>query len=821
MDIKYDQQECNKKPYLNSSAPMHVVVHFSYAGILSQSKVATQRIFGWEPEITNGQSIFSFIDERDHEEVRNQISLISSKKASVIGMQTRCIHKDGSVHRVSWTGIAQDGLICAVGTDSTQDIKNEKARLQKAITHREYQACFKSFFEQSTLAMEIYSLEGYSLSVNKAWEELFETTREQIARYDVLKEPIAKKMVLWDHIQRAYAGESVEVPAFWYDPSEESRSGRGRWIEAWVSPVKDENNKICEIAMILKDVTEKIEIEKALIKSIMERKGAEEKFQLISDRLGMAVKAGNVGIWEWIPNTNHLFWDETTEAIYGLSPGEFSKTTDELNDRIHPNDRQDLWQTIQHSLESKKSYNVDHRIIRKDGAQRWVQESGMALYDKNGEPYHMMGTVMDITDRIEAGADQKFLSQASELLSDSLDYKEILKTLCEHAIEYFCDGVFIDQLLPNGQIKRLMVVHPDSETREKIENLENDFPHRYENNPVIDTLISGKPMFIPDSNLFLDQLSSTHPEEYIEAVKNLNVKSSIRVRLKGRESILGMITFITMEDSGKVLGKRHTWLAEELACRASMAYENALIHLSSQEAIRSRDEFLSIASHELKTPLQSLTLQNQMRKRNLNMKFLDAFTPEKVSIMIEADLRHLMRINRLIDDMLDISRIRAGKLTFIKEKIEFCSYVKEVLERFRPQLEAVGCFMSACYTEATTVYIDIYRIEQVIVNLLTNAMKYGAGKPVQVEIVKKNDKIQLLVHDQGPGIKEQDTERIFERFERAISSNEVSGLGLGLYISRQIMEQNDGYLFVRSRYGEGASFIMELAVSNEVDQSNQ
>jgi PAS domain S-box-containing protein len=817
MDIKSAEEVCSNNRYVNSSAPMHLVVYFSYDGILTQSSVAPQGIFGWGPEETNGQSIYNFIDERDHEDVKKKLSLLATKAATSVGMQTRCIHRDGSVHMVSWTGVSQDGLVCAIGTDSTQDVENEKVRLQKAVIHREYQTRFKTFFEQSTLAMEIYSLDGYPLAVNKAWEELFETTREQVAGYNVLKDPLIKNAVLWDCLQRAYSGESVEVPAFWYDPSVENRPGRARWIEAWISPVKDESNEIREIAMILKDVTEKIEIEKALVKSILERKATEEKFQMISDRLGMAVRAGNIGIWEWIPNTNYVYWDETAESLYGYEAGGFSRTTEELNERIHPEDREKLWKTIKESLTTKKPYIIDHRIIRKDGVQRWVQESGMALYDKNEQPYHMMGTVMDITDRVVAEADQKFLSEASDFLGESLDHREILKTLSDHAIEYFCDGVFIDELLPEGGLKRLMIVHPDEETKSKLEQLEIDFPERYENNPVMDTLISGKPMFVPNSNIFLDQLRKTHSAEYIEAARDLKVKSSIRVRLKGRESILGMITFVTMENSSKVLEKRHTWLAEELAYRASMAFENSLIHLSSQEAIRSRDEFLSIASHELKTPLQSLTLQNQMRKRNLNKKLIDAFTPEKFSTMIEADLRHLMRINRLIDDMLDISRIRAGKLTFMKEEIEFCSFVKDVLERFRPQLESVGCFMTVYYTEAINANIDIYRIEQVIVNLLTNAMKYGAGKPIKVEMLKKNEKIQLHVHDQGPGIKKQDTERIFERFERAISSNEVSGLGLGLYISRQIMEQNDGRLYVRSTHGSGSSFIMELPVASESD----
>lgn len=125
-------------------------------------------------------------------------------------------------------------------------------------------------------------------------------------------------------------------------------------------------------------------------------------------------------------------------------------------------------------------------------------------------------------------------------------------------------------------------------------------------------------------------------------------------------------------------------------------------------------------------------------------------------------------------------------------------------------MDAVGCYLTVSLNATVSTEIDIYRMEQVIVNLLTNAMKYGAGKPIRVEVVTKDNKVQLQVIDQGPGIKEEDSERIFERFERATPINEVSGMGLGLYISRQIMAQNNGNLFVKSIPGKGSVFIMEL-----------
>lgn len=628
-----------------------------------------------------------------------------------------------------------------------------------------------TYFNQSPFPIKIYSSLGEVLMSNAAWDELF---IPQVVETNFF---------------------TSHPSVFWHE---------SRWFEPIVTTIEN------EIMVTLKDVTEKTETQNALIKSISDRKYADEKNQLMSARLNMAVKAGNIGIMEWIPDTSYIFFDESAEEIFGFRPGQFERSTEALNLLLHPDDRDHFWATVAHALLQKKSYRIELRIYKQDGSMRWIQASGMASYDANGNPYHLIGTTMDITARIESESDQKFLSHASELLNGCFDHKEILRTISDQAMNYFCDGVFIDQLLLEGEIKRLMVIHKNPEVVKKFMEMDNKFPNRYDDNPVMDTLITGKPLFIENSETFWRNNKIPLDSEYLKEIDNLGVKSSIRARLKGRESILGMITFFILKDSTKNFTRRHIWLAEELAYRTSMAVENALIHQASLEAIRARDEFLSIASHELKTPLQSLTLQNQMRKRNLDKKIHGAFNPEKINQMIDADLRHLMRINRLIDDMLDISRIRAGKLTFMKESVEFCSFVKDVVERFRPQLESVGCYATANYIDPVMTEIDIYRTEQVIVNLLTNAMKYGAGKPIRIEITQKQNKLQLLVHDKGPGIREQDQERIFERFERAISSNEVSGLGLGLYISRQIVEQNKGLLYVRSVYGEGATFVMEL-----------
>lgn len=233
-----------------------------------------------------------------------------------------------------------------------------------------------------------------------------------------------------------------------------------------------------------------------------------------------------------------------------------------------------------------------------------------------------------------------------------------------------------------------------------------------------------------------------------------------------------------------------------------------------KEAIKARDDFLSIASHELKTPLTSLRLQIQMRKRSLTKGELSSFSPERLEKMIEADNRQLDRISRLIDDMLDISRMNTGKLTMRPEHFDLTALAEEVLSRYQDQFEATGTKVNLKSSEKVEGTWDRYRIEQAIANLLTNAMKYGAGKPVEISVRSEGPSAKLTVRDKGMGIAKDNQDRIFDQFERAVPAKEISGLGLGLYITRQIIEMHGGSIRVESEVGEGSAFIVDLPIDS-------
>lgn len=240
-------------------------------------------------------------------------------------------------------------------------------------------------------------------------------------------------------------------------------------------------------------------------------------------------------------------------------------------------------------------------------------------------------------------------------------------------------------------------------------------------------------------------------------------------------------------------------------------HDKKLAEHQLKDALKSRDDFLSIASHELKTPLTSLKLQSQIFQRAAAKGQEQIYEKNNVLQLIDRTSKHVNRLNRLVDDMLDVSRIRTGRLTLLKDDFDFSEMTREVLERIKEQ------FLNADY-ELPEVTIcqevvgrwDRLRLEQVITNLMTNSIRYGEGKKIKIAVESDPHLVRFSITDQGIGIEARNADKIFHRFERAISSNEVSGLGLGLFISQQIILAHQGEIWVESIPGNGSTFIFEV-----------
>ncbi len=244
--------------------------------------------------------------------------------------------------------------------------------------------------------------------------------------------------------------------------------------------------------------------------------------------------------------------------------------------------------------------------------------------------------------------------------------------------------------------------------------------------------------------------------------------------------------------------------------------ERKKIEQNLKDSIKVRNEFVSIASHELKTPLTSLMLLAQSMKRSLTMAGKQ-ISGERIEKMILQTEKQLLRLNHLVDDMLDITRIDSGKLILNKEEFDLLDLIKEIAERFYPQVEsATGGPLIMRTLEHSQGYWDRHRIEQVLTNLITNAIRYGRGKPIELTLLDLKYTTQISIKDFGGGIGKEDQGRIFDCFERAVNPNEVSGLGLGLFISKQIVDSHKGRIWVESEIDQGATFFVELPKKLEV-----
>lgn len=254
---------------------------------------------------------------------------------------------------------------------------------------------------------------------------------------------------------------------------------------------------------------------------------------------------------------------------------------------------------------------------------------------------------------------------------------------------------------------------------------------------------------------------------------------------------------------------------ELLASQVAISLENAMLlakeqeaRLSAETALRLRDEFLSIASHELRTPMTSLGLVLQSIERAAAAgKPID---PQSMARLSARAMRQSQRMSTLISDLLDVTRLERGELPLERAEMELGSLVCEVVERFDADATRARCPITVRIPEPIVGVWDRSRLDQVVTNLLSNAIKFGAEKPITVTCAALGDVTTLVVEDQGIGIDPSQESRIFERFGRAVSSRHYGGLGLGLYISRRIVEAHGGTIGVKSRLGEGTRFVVTL-----------
>lgn len=235
--------------------------------------------------------------------------------------------------------------------------------------------------------------------------------------------------------------------------------------------------------------------------------------------------------------------------------------------------------------------------------------------------------------------------------------------------------------------------------------------------------------------------------------------------------------------------------------------------LELQRALQMRDEFMSMVGHELRTPLNTLHVETQIRQMQLSKDNSEPFNRDKLEAMFARDSRQIQSMIRLINDMNDVTRIQNGKLSIVPVETNLSELVRRVIDDLSQQATAAGCAFLVNIQEGVKGVWDEFRIEQIIINLLTNALRYGKSKPVNVTLVATENNTEIIVHDQGIGISPEEQQRIFDKFERGNVKKLCDGLGMGLYIAQQLAEAHKGTLTVESTLGEGSTFRLTLPFS--------
>lgn len=442
------------------------------------------------------------------------------------------------------------------------------------------------------------------------------------------------------------------------------------------------------------------------------------------------------------------------------------------------------------------------------------------ILDENGKPLYLLGVSEDITEKIarekrhaleiqeEAAKKERqklreresIVAQTISSLSGVLSYEEATTGLVRAVVPVLGDWAVISLLSDEGELLRRTGIHRDPGLQTELDEFIRHFPPSDEDADVQAAIREGKATLRKHiSEAEMEQLPRA--KRKLELYLRLGTSSWVIVPLRTRDGILGVLGIARGKDR-EGFDELDFTLAQEICNRVSTILDNSKLFESTQKAVRARDEFLSIASHELKTPITSLRMQLEMLLR-------PGRSPELARPLTNA-VRQVDRLTLLVNDLLDVGRLESGKMNYHLDVVGIGDVVKEVSTSMLPQFLSKGTVLLTEIDGNPFAFVDRYRMEQVIVNLLNNALKYGPGKPVHLTLTRQGSMVEMKVRDRGVGISPEHITKIFEKFERGGKVSSVAGLGLGLYITREIVQAFKGRIQVESVEGEWTEFTVLL-----------
>jgi PAS domain S-box-containing protein len=314
-------------------------------------------------------------------------------------------------------------------------------------------------------------------------------------------------------------------------------------------------------------------------------------------------------------------------------------------------------------------------------------------------------------------------------------------------------------------------------------------------------------------------LSRVHPDD------RESVSSEIQYALNGIKDSYSLIYRVIWPDGSIHYLSEHAKMVKDHSGKPELL-QGAVIdvtHLKEtelrlHEAIHSRDDFLSVAAHELRTPLSTLAIQMQMARRQLEKKFSQFITEENLTKVFETSNRQVSHLVFLVDKLLEVSKIMNGKLSLNRERVRLNQLLTQIVENFRKGNQETTANFILEMDEQIEGEWDRHRLGLVVTSLISNAVKFGESKPILIRTKVENQNLVLTVKDNGTGISELDSRKVFRRFEKNNKLDCKVGLGLGLYITKEIVEAHGGTIKVDSKLGEGSTFTVQIPLNHHEDQ---
>jgi PAS domain S-box-containing protein len=460
-------------------------------------------------------------------------------------------------------------------------------------------------------------------------------------------------------------------------------------------------------------------------------------------------------------------------------------------------------------LSSGQSCHADDDLFRcKDGSVLPVSFTISPLHDGHDG----IGAVLvfqDIRQRKRAEHADHFLSRASALLSESLDLDQTVARIAAISAPELADFCAVSVVEGEDGLMRQASANADG-ALSPLRRWQPDAPSWPWVAQVIQT---DSPVIVHDAPPELFSSAAWTPEES-GALQRIGPAAYLCVPMRTGTTVVGALCLLTAK-ARRTLDPSDVELAQRLANRAAMAIAHARLYHEAQEAVRARDDFLSIASHELRTPLTPLQLHMMRLRTSARERKLGSMAPEELTKVLETAVRLVERLSLEVSNLLDVSRIVCGRVTVEPEQFDLVTLVRDVADRAQMELERAKCGLELETAGPVVGRWDRLRVERIVSNLLSNAMKYGAGKRIEIAVDVEGDDARLIVRDHGIGIARDQIERIFGRFERAVSAHTYGGLGLGLYIVRQFAEAHGGHVEVQTAEGLGSTFTVRLPLQRE------